>query len=125
MTEGAHRLDGAGPVKPPDSLCSQGGPEFAVGLSMPRPMTRFLLLISALVFVGACATTSAEAQAKAVDHQYKADQAAASGFYGVAAEEQRKAVDEHHDAVKKAIDEGKPIPSQPQTGDKNPDGGPT
>ena len=81
------------------------------------------LLTSAFMIAAGCATTSAEAQQKAVEHQYKADQAGANGFYGVAADEQRKAADEHHDAVKKAIDEGKPIPVQPQTGDANPDGG--
>jgi alkanesulfonate monooxygenase SsuD/methylene tetrahydromethanopterin reductase-like flavin-dependent oxidoreductase (luciferase family) len=86
---------------------------------MMRP-TGLLILLSCFV---SCATTSEEAQRKATIHQYKSDEAAKSGFYGVAAEEQRKAADEHHDAVKKAIDEGKPIPAQPQTGDGNPDGG--
>lgn len=81
--------------------------------------------MSAVGFLAGCATTSEESQSKAIAHQYKADQAAQSGFYGVAADEQRKAADEHHLAVKKAIDEGKPIPAQPQTGDGNPDGGPS
>lgn len=91
---------------------------------MSLPTTRLVLLMSAaaLMAIG-CATTSAESTRKATDHQYKSDQAAASGFYGVAADEQRKAADEHHKAVNKAIDEGKPIPSQPQAGDGNPDGG--
>lgn len=86
-------------------------------------ITRPFLLLSSLVFVGACASTSAEAQGRAAAHQYKSDQAAARGFYGVAAQEQRKAADEHRDAVDKAIKEGAPIPAQPQPGDRNPDGG--
>ena len=81
------------------------------------------VLLFALPLVGGCATTSEESQRNAADHQYRSDQAASSGFYGVAADEQRKAADDHHDAVKKAIDEGKPIPPQPKAGDKNPDGG--
>lgn len=71
---------------------------------MTRP-ARLLILLSSFAFVGACATTSAESQR------------------GVAADEQRKAADEHNKSVQKAIDEGKPIPSQPQAGDGNPDGG--
>ncbi len=82
-----------------------------------------VLILTALTLAVGCATTSAESQANAQSHQYKSEQAASSGFYGVAADEQRKAADEHHDAVKKAIDEGKPIPSQPKVGDGNPDGG--
>lgn len=87
-------------------------------------ITRSLLLISSFAFVGACASTSAEATGRAQAHQYKSDQAAAQGFYGVAAQEQRKAADEHQDAVDKAIQEGTEIPMQPQPGDGNPDGGP-
>lgn len=86
-------------------------------------MTPRLVLMSGALLFAACATTSEESQRKAADHQYKSDQAAALGRYGVAADEQRKAADEHHEAVKKAIDEGKPIPPQPQVGDRNPDGG--
>lgn len=88
-----------------------------------HPITFLALFFSGLMLAAGCATTSAESQAEAVAHQYKADQAGANGFYGTAADEQRKAADDHHDAVKKAIDEGKPIPAQPQTGDGNPDGG--
>lgn len=98
------------------------GPGFAERLDMSS-ITRSLLLISSFAFVGACASTSAESQGRAVAHQYKSDQAAARGFYGVAANEQRKAADEHSDAVDKAIKEGAPIPTQPQPGDRNPDGG--
>lgn len=93
-----------------------------------KPTTRLLslsalLTASALFLAPGCATTSEEAQRSAVTHQYKSEKAAESGLYGVAADEQRKAADDHHDAVKKAIDEGKPIPSQPQLGAGNPDGG--
>lgn len=84
---------------------------------------RVLLLASALGLAAGCATTSAEAQRNAASHQYKSDKAAESGLYGVAADEQRKAADQHHEAVKKAIDEGKPIPEQTKMGDGNPDGG--
>ncbi|MCU1278811.1 MAG: hypothetical protein JWM53_2357, partial [bacterium] len=45
---------------------------------------------------------------------------AANSQYGVAGDEQRKAEDAHHKAVKKAIDEGQPVPPQPQRGDAVP-----
>ena len=91
---------------------------------VPRLLSLSALLISsALIVAAGCATTSEESQRNAASHQYKSDKAAESGLYGVAADEQRKAADEHHNAVKKAIDEGKPIPSQPKVGDGNPDGG--
>lgn len=83
-------------------------------------ITRFLVLVSSFACIGACATTSAEAQSRAQAHQYKSDQAAARGFYGAAANEQRKAADAHQDAVDKAIKEGVAIPAQPQPGDGNP-----
>lgn len=90
----------------------------------PSNPTRLFVLLSAFgLLATGCATTSEESQRKATAHQYKSDQAAERGFYGVAADEQRKAADEHHEAVTKAIDEGKPIPPQPQAGDGNPDGG--
>ncbi len=81
------------------------------------------ILFAAVTLMVGCATTSAESQREAVNHQYKSDQAGANGFYGVAADEQAKAADAHHDAVKKAIDEGRSIPPQPQPGAPNPDGG--
>lgn len=67
-----------------------------------------------------CATSAKQEQNKALLHQQKSDEAAKTGAYGVAAEEQRKAADSHHRAVIKSIDEGTPIPSQPQQGDKPP-----
>ncbi|PZR15446.1 MAG: hypothetical protein DI536_08325 [Archangium gephyra] len=102
--------------------CLADGPGFAVELGM-NSITRFLVLVSSFACIGACATTSAEAQSRAQAHQYKSDQAAARGFYGAAANEQRKAADAHQDAVDKAIKEGVAIPAQPQPGDGNPDGG--
>jgi len=67
-----------------------------------------------------CTTTSQQAQKAALMHQQRSDEAAKSGAYGVAADEQRRAQDAHHEAVVKAIDEGKPLPPQPQAGDKPP-----
>ncbi len=81
------------------------------------------LLAALTLMVGGCATTSAESQNAALNHQYKSDQAGAQGLYGVAADEQGKAADAHHAAVKKAIEEGRAIPPQPQPGAPNPDGG--
>jgi len=66
---------------------------------------------------------SGEEQRKAEVHQYKSDEAASNGQFGVAGDEQRKAADSHHSAVMKAIDEGQPIPRQTQVGDPYPDGG--
>lgn len=89
-----------------------------------RPFPLYALILAFAVALGvSCTTTSAESQRAAAAHQYKAEQAADRGFYGVAAEEQRKAADAHYEAVKKAIDEGKPLPPQPMLGDANPDGG--
>jgi uncharacterized membrane protein YeaQ/YmgE (transglycosylase-associated protein family) len=63
-----------------------------------------------------CATSDQDQQ-KALVHQQKSDEAARRGAFGVAADEQRKAADSHHDAVKRAIDEGKDIPPQTKIGD--------
>jgi hypothetical protein len=79
-------------------------------------------LLALLLAASGCAT-SAEEQRKAQVHQYNSDQAAENGQYGVAGDEQGKAADAHHDAVKKAISEGQPIPPQPQRGDPYPDAG--
>lgn len=46
-------------------------------------------------------------------HQRSSDVAASNGEYGVAGAEQRQAEEAHHKAVKKAIDEGTPIPPPP------------
>lgn len=70
----------------------------------------------------ACATSS-ELQQKAQEHQKKSDEAADKGQYGIAGDEQRKAADSHHEAVKEAIDEGTPIPPQTQPRNPYPDAG--
>ena len=75
------------------------------------------------VLAAGCATSSAQDQRTAEQHQYNSDEAAEQGRYKVAGEEQRKAADSHHDAVTKAIDEGQPIPAQTSKGGPNPDGG--
>ena len=67
-----------------------------------------------------CGASSSEEQRRALVHQQNSDDAAKNGQYGVAGDEQRKAQDTHHDAVNKALDEGKPIPPQPQFGDRPP-----
>ncbi|WP_309895338.1 hypothetical protein [Archangium sp.] len=80
------------------------------------------LSLSALSVVG-CATSS-EHQRRAQEHQNKSDQAADKGQYGIAEDEQRKAADSHHEAVKKAIDEGAPLPPPTQRHTPSPDAGP-
>ena len=67
-----------------------------------------------------CGASSAEDQRRALSYQQKSDNAAKEGQYGVAGEDQRKAQDAHYSAVKKAIDEGRPIPPQPKMGDTPP-----
>jgi hypothetical protein len=67
-----------------------------------------------------CAT-SADEQRSAHSHQAKSDVAATNGQYGIAGSEEREAVDAHHRAVKKALDEGNPIPPPTQRGDPAPD----
>jgi hypothetical protein len=67
-----------------------------------------------------CGATSAESQRSAQVHQINSDEAADQGQYKLAEEEQRAAADSHHDAVTKALDEGKPIPPQTKRGDPPP-----
>ncbi len=67
--------------------------------------------------LGGCGASSSEAQRSALQHQQNSDAAANAGAFASAESEQRKAQDAHHDAVTKAIDEGKPIPPQPKPGD--------
>jgi hypothetical protein len=81
------------------------------------------VLLTACVAAASGCATSAEEQRKAQVHQYRSDQAAENGQFGLAGEEQGKAADAHHDAVKKAISEGQPIPPQTQRGDPYPDAG--
>jgi hypothetical protein len=74
----------------------------------------------AVASVIGCGASSSEEQRRAQTHQYNSDKAADRGNYGVAGEEQRAAADAHHEAVKKAIDEGRPIPPQTRRGDPPP-----
>ena len=99
------------------------GSALAIPLVMNTRKLSTSTLLAALTLMVGCATTSEESQRAAINHQYKSDQAGANGRFGVAADEQGKAADAHHDAVKKAIEEGKAIPPQPQPGAPNPDGG--
>ena len=84
-------------------------------------LIRVAALSLAVLAVG-CAN-SVDEQRKAEQHQYNSDEAADQGRYKVANDEQVKAANSHQKAVDKAIDEGNPIPRQPQKGDGNPDGG--
>ena len=70
--------------------------------------------------VSGCGASSAEESRNAQTHQYNSDEAAKQGQFGVAGDEQKAAADAHNDAVKKAIDEGKPLPPEPRRGDPPP-----
>jgi hypothetical protein len=78
-----------------------------------------LMACLATLLIG-CTTTSQQAQRAALVHQQNSDEAAKRGSYGEADKEQRRAQDAHHEAVVKALDEGKPLPPQPAAGDKPP-----
>ena len=86
----------------------------------------FMTALAGSVLVSAlgCGASSAEDQRRALSYQQKSDNAAKEGQYGVAGDDQRKAQDAHYSAVRKAIDEGRPIPPQPQMGDVPPPQGP-
>lgn len=83
-------------------------------------MNKFVIMtcVTGLLSASAagCGASAAEEQRRAMGHQYKADQAAQQGQYGVACIEQRKAQEAHAKAVEKAMDEGQPIPPQPVQG---------
>ena len=79
------------------------------------------VLAGSLVVTGlGCGASSAEEQRQALSYQQKSDEAAKGGQYGTADAAQRKAQDAHYRAVKKAIDEGAPLPPQPKFGDAPP-----
>ena len=67
-----------------------------------------------------CGASSSEEQRRALTYQQSSDEAAKNGQYGLAGEDQQKAQDAHHNAVNKAIEEGKPIPPQTRFGDAPP-----
>lgn len=79
-------------------------------------------LISAVLtgLMGAgCATTSAQEQRQAEQHQRNSDDAARNGQFGVAGDEQRQAQQSQARAVQKSLDEGKSVarvPDAPTTG---------
>ena len=80
------------------------------------------LLPAALMALGLAAgcATSAESQRRAGVHQANSDVAASRGEFGVAGSEQRKAEDDHHKAVVKAIQEDRPLPESTHPGDPPP-----
>lgn len=86
-------------------------------------MKTTLITLALMSLAAAGCANSKEEQRRAEAHQYKSDQAAENGQYELAGDEQRKAADSHHKAVKKAINEGSEIPRQTEKGDPNPDGG--
>jgi hypothetical protein len=79
----------------------------------------FTMVAVSIALMGAgCATTSAQEQRKAEQHQQSSDTAAKNGQYGIAADEQRQAQESQNKAVMKSIDEGKavtPVPPAPTT----------
>jgi hypothetical protein len=65
-----------------------------------------------------CATTSAQEQRQAEQHQRNSDDAARKGQYGIAADEQRQAQQSQNSAVMKSLDEGNVVnrvPDAPST----------
>jgi hypothetical protein len=77
----------------------------------------FTMIVVSIAVMGAgCATTSAQEQHKAEQHQQNSDAAAKHGQYGVAADEQRQAQESQNKAIIKGMDEGKavtPVPPAP------------
>ena len=77
----------------------------------------FTMVAVSMALMGAgCATTSAQEQHKAEQHQKNSDAAAKNGQYGIAGDEQRQAQESQNKAVMKSIDEGKavtPVPPAP------------
>ena len=80
----------------------------------------FLMVAVVTGLMGAgCATTSAQEQRQAEQHQRNSDDAARNGQFGIAADEQRQAQQSQSKAVQKSLDEGKPVarvPDAPTTG---------
>ncbi|HEY6785169.1 MAG TPA: hypothetical protein VI159_09470, partial [Gemmatimonadales bacterium] len=90
---------------------------FHIGESMKNT---FLMAAVLTGLVGAgCATTSAQEQRQAEQHQRNSDDAARNGQYGIAGDEQRQAQQSQAKAIQKSLDEGKPVarvPNAPTTG---------
>ena len=74
-------------------------------------MKRAFITVAALTgLLGAgCATTSAQEQRQAEQHQRNSDEAASKGQYGIAGDEQRQAQQSQSKAVMKSLDEGKTV----------------
>jgi hypothetical protein len=60
-----------------------------------------------------CATTSAQEQRQAEQHQRNSDDAARNGQFGIAGDEQRQAQESQNKAVMKSLDEGKAVTRVP------------
>jgi hypothetical protein len=74
----------------------------------------FLMVAVVTGLMGAgCATTSAQEQRQAEQHQRNSDDAARNGQFGIAADEQRQAQQSQSKAVQKSLDEGKPVARVP------------
>ena len=74
----------------------------------------FLMAAGVIALVGAgCATTSAQEQRQAEQHQRNSDDAARNGQFGVAGDEQRQAQQSQARAVQKSLDEGKSVARVP------------
>lgn len=65
-------------------------------------------LLTGLMGAG-CATTAAQEQRQAEQHQRNSDDAARNGQFGIAADEQRQAQQSQNKAVMKSLDEGKMV----------------
>lgn len=71
-----------------------------------------IAVLTALMGAG-CATTSAQEQRQAEQHQRNSDDAARSGQFGIAGDEQRLAQQSQSKAVMKSLDEGKTVTRVP------------
>jgi glucose/arabinose dehydrogenase len=69
-------------------------------------------LLTGLMGAG-CATTSAQEQRQAEQHQRNSDDAARNGQFGIAGDEQRQAQESQNKAVMKSLDEGKAVTRVP------------
>ncbi|HET6981101.1 MAG TPA: hypothetical protein VFI53_03125 [Myxococcaceae bacterium] len=82
-----------------------------------RTTLTMIAVMTGLMGAG-CATTSAQEQRLAEQHQQNSDAAAKKGQYGVAGDEQRLAQESQNKAIMKGIDEGKavtPVPPAPSS----------
>ena len=69
-------------------------------------------VLTGLIGAG-CATTAAQEQRQAEQHQRNSDDAARKGQYGIAGDEQRQAQQSQSKAVMKSLDEGKTVSRVP------------